>query len=124
MLFSSLGGNGAFQNSLYNKALPNINGVVDALQNANPEVTIIIEQLAPTRSKLMTNELTSYFNRQKQDLLTIASENSTTSSKIIALDMFTGFSDSLLEDNLHFNEASVDFIANRYYTVIKNILEE
>ncbi len=123
VLFSSPGGNDALQGLPYNQALSNINEIVDALQNVNPEVTIIIEQLAPARSDLMTTELTNYFNRLTQDVLTIASDRSTTSSQIITVDMFTGFTDSLLADDVHYNEAGANFIASQYYNVLLNILE-
>ena len=37
--------------------------------------------------------------------------------------MFTGFNDGLLADYAHYNESGADFIANRYYNVLVNILE-
>jgi lysophospholipase L1-like esterase len=124
VLFSSPGGNDALEGLPYDQTLSNIKAIVDALQNANPEVKIIIEQLAPARSDLMTPELTNYFNQLIQDVLTLASHHSTTSSQVIAVDMFTGFTDSLLADDVHYNEAGADFIASRYYSVLENILEE
>lgn len=124
VLFSTPAGNDALQNAPYNQALLNIKAIVVALQNANPEVTIIIEQGAPARSDAMTPELTNYFNQLKQDILTIAIESSTTLSQIIAVDMFTGFTDSLFADEVHYNEAGATFIASRYYTVLVDILEE
>lgn len=124
VLFSSPGGNDALQSLPYDQILSNIYGIVTALQNANPDITIIIEQLAPARSDAMTAELTDYFNQLKQDVLTIVSENSTASSQIIAVDMFTGFTDSLLADDVHYNETGAYFIASRYYAILENILEE
>jgi len=94
VLFSTPGGNDALQNLPYSQALLSVNGIVVALQNSNPNVTKIIEQEAPARSDAMTPELTNYFNQLKQDVLTIATENSTKSSQVIAVDMFTGFTDS------------------------------
>lgn len=124
VLFSSPGGNDALQNLPYDQTIINIKGIVNALQNSNPDVIILIEQLAPAKSFLMTTQLTNQFNQLKQDILTIASENTTTSSKVIAIDMFTGFTDILLADGIHYNETGADFIANRYYTVLKDILEK
>jgi len=124
VLFSSPGGNDALQNLPYSETLANINGIVDAVQSASPNVTIIIEQLAPARSDLMTTELTNYFNRLKQDVLVIASQKTTASTEVIAIDMFTGFSDSLLADEVHYNEAGADFIASRYYAKLETILEK
>lgn len=123
VLFSSPGGNDALQSLPYDQTLSNIKGIVNALQSANPTVTIIIEQLAPARSNQMTPELINYFNQLTQDVLTIVSENSTTSSQVIAVDMFTGFTDSLLADDVHYNAAGADFIARRYYTVLENVLK-
>jgi hypothetical protein len=98
VLFSSPGGNDALEGLPYDQMLSNINAIVDVLQNAKPRVTITIEQLAPARSDVMTTELITYFNQLKQDVLIIASERSTTSSEVIAIDMSTGFTDSLLAD--------------------------
>ncbi|TXD53217.1 MULTISPECIES: hypothetical protein [unclassified Polaribacter] len=72
----------------------------------------------------MTPELTTYFNQLKQDVLTIASENATTSSQNIPVNMFTGFTDRLLADDVHYNKAIANFIASRFYKVLQNILEE
>jgi lysophospholipase L1-like esterase len=124
VLFSSPAGNDGLQNLPYNQAISNIEAIIDALQNANPNITIIIEQLAPARTAIMTPELTNYFNQLIQDVLTIASEKSTSSSQVIAADMFTDFTDSLLADDVHYNEAGANFIASRYYTILQNILEQ
>ena len=37
--------------------------------------------------------------------------------------MFTGFNDGLMADDVHYNEAGSEFIANRYYNVLVNVLE-
>jgi|TARA_B110000259_G_C13945670_1_gene374601 hypothetical protein len=34
--------------------------------------------------------------------------------------MFTGFNDGLMADDVHYNEAGSEFIANRYYNVLVN----
>lgn len=124
VLFSSPGGNDALQNLPYNQTILNLKAIITTLQLLNPDVTIIIEQLAPAKSFLMTSELTTKFNQLKSDIVTIASEKSTNSSKIIAIDMSTGFTDSLLADSIHYNVAGAEFIANRYYIVLKTILEK
>lgn len=124
LLYSSPGGNDALGNLPYTQTLSNIKAIVGALQSANPHVTIIIEQLAPAKSDAMTPELENYFNKLKQDILTIALEKSTTSSKVIAVDMFTGFTDNLYADDVHYNEAGANFIASRYYAVLKKVLEK
>jgi hypothetical protein len=56
-------------------------------------------------------------------MLSIASQQSTSSSEVIAVDMYTGFTDLMLADDVHYNESGADFIATRYYNVLSNILE-
>ena len=124
VLFSSPGGNDALQGLPYDEAISNINAIIDAIQVANPKVTILIEQLAPARSDEMTSELTVYFNQMQQDVLSIAASQTTSTSRVIAVDMHTDFSDSLLADEVHYNEAGATFIAERYYNVLVNLLEK
>ena len=108
----------------YNQTISNVNAIIDALQANNSNVTIIIEQLAPGRSDFITTELTNAFNQMLQDVLTIAANQTTTTSQVIAVDMSTGFNDTHLADELHYNEAGAEFIATRYYNVLINVLEQ
>ena len=124
VLFSSPGGNDALQGLPYANAVTNINAIIDIIQEANPNVTIIIEQPAPGRTSIMTQELTAYFNQIQQDVIVIADAKSTATSQIIPVDMFTGFTDALLEDSVHYNQAGAEFIAERYYNVLSTILDE
>jgi lysophospholipase L1-like esterase len=124
VLFSSPGGNDALLNLPYDQTITNINGIIDALQASNPNVTIIMEQMAPGLSTIMTQELTSYFTNLQQDTATIAAQQSTATSQVIVVDMFTGFSDALLADDVHYNEAGAEFIATRYYNVLVNVLQQ
>lgn len=105
VLFSSPGGNDALLGLPYEQTISNINEVIDAIQAANPEVTIVIEQLAPAHSDQATPELDTYMMALQQDVLTIATEQTTATSGIIPVDMYTDFLDSLLADDVHYNEA-------------------
>ncbi|MCH9661935.1 MAG: hypothetical protein K0U54_13605 [Bacteroidetes bacterium] len=124
VLFSSPGGNDGLEGLPYAQAVSNVNSIIDILQAKNPNVTIIIEQMAPGRSDIMTAELTSFFNQMQQEVLSIAINKSTATSQVITVDMFTGFTDSLLADDVHYNEAGAEFIATRYYNVLTNVLEQ
>ena len=79
--------------------------------------------MAPGRSDIMTPELTDFFDQMQSEVLNIAVNQTTATSQVIAIDMFTGFNDGLLADDVHYNEAGAEFIANRYYNVLVNILE-
>lgn len=87
-------------------------------------MTIIIEQPAGGHLSFMTTQYTTDFNQMRQDVLTIANDQTTSTSQVIAVDMFTDFTDSLLADDVHYNEAGAEFIAARYYNVLINVLEQ
>ena len=123
VLFSSPGGNDALQNLPYDNAVNNIVTIIDILQNANPNVIIVIELAAPARSDFMTATLTNYFNQMREDIVTIATTRATPTSNIITVDMATGFTDNMLADDVHYNETGAAFIAQRYYEVLQNILD-
>ncbi len=118
VLFSSPGGNDALQNLDYGQTINNINAIIDIIQEANPNVVIIIEQPAPGQSGIMTGDLLNYFTQIQRDVLSIASDQTNATSTVTAVDMYTGFSDSLLADAVHYNEAGAVFIAERYVTVL------
>ena len=123
VLLSSPGGNDALQGLSYSQAVANINSIIDILQADNPNITIILEQMAPGRSDIMTPELTNFFEQMQSEVLNISANQTTATSQVIAIDVFTGFNDGLLADDVHYNEAGAEFVANRYYNVLINILE-
>lgn len=123
VLFSSPGGNDALQNLTFDEAIGNINEIVDILQEVNPNVTLIIEQMAPGRTDIMTEDLLNYFNQLQDEILIIAKNKATTTSQVIAVDMFSGFTDAMLADDVHYNTKGAMFIAQRYYDVLIQVLE-
>lgn len=123
VLLSSPGGNDALQGLSYSQAVSNINSIIDILQADNPNIIIIIEQMAPGRSDIMTPELTDFFEKMQSEVLSIAASQTMVKSQVTTVDMLTGFNDGLLADDVHYNEAGAEFIANRYYNVLINMLE-
>ena len=122
VLLSSPGGNDGLQNLSFAEAVANVNSVIDVLQQANADVTIIIEQMAPARSDEMTEGLSAYFEAMQQEIPKIVDSQTTATSQVIAVDMFTGFSDDLLADDVHYNEQGAKFVADRYFQVLTDII--
>jgi len=79
--------------------------------------------MAPGRSDIMTTELTDFFEQMQQEVLNMTTGQTTSTSQVLSVDLFTGFNNDLLADDVHYNESGADFIANRYYNVLVNILE-
>ncbi len=123
VLFSSPGGNDALEGLSYKEAVTNINGIIDIIQDFNPNTTIIIEQMAPARSDIMTSGLTEFLEQMKEEVLNITKIKTTSKSEVIAIDMFSEFNDSLLADDVHYNEDGAKFIAGRYFDLLVTILE-
>lgn len=124
VLFSSPGGNDLLNGeaSLV-QVYSNINSIIAILQDRNPEVTIIIEELAPGMTSFMTPTFTASFNAVQAEVVNIAAAQTTSTSQVLTVDMFTDFTDALLADDVHYNEAGARFIADRYYAVLVDVME-
>jgi len=123
VLFSSPAGNDALENLNYDTAIENINDIIDIIQNKNQNVTIIIEQMAPAQSELMTIELRNFMNQLNDDLATIAASQTNASAQIIIVDMAHNFTDDFLADDVHYNEEGAKFVADNYFEILKDLLE-
>ena len=124
VLFSSPGGNDILLNTPYHQILSNIISIIETFQSNNPDVTIIIEQMAPAHSDLMSEEIKDQIEKLKIDLERLATFYSTASSKVIAVDMYSGFQDDYLADDLHYNAQGARFIAQKYYHALRSTLVE
>jgi PKD repeat protein len=125
VLFSSPAGVDGLTGLPYQKAIENINAIIDIIQLKNPNVTIIIEQAAPVASAFMTAERTAFFDQLRQEVLSIAKNQTTATSKVIVVDMFTGFEwRTMLADGLGYNSLGAKFVAKRFYDVLEKVLEK
>ena len=125
VLFSSPGGNDMLQGLPFDEAASNIYSIIEQLRAANPSVVILIEKMAPGRAELFeSGELANYYEQLHGLVDTIVSEQSTESSPIIPLDMYSDFREDYLADDVHYNEEGADFIALRYYEVLVDVLQD
>ena len=116
VIFGGVGGNDALQGQSTALILSNTNAVIDYLQNVNPNITIFIDQLPPARSTVMTSTLWAQLDGIHNGILALATAQTTASSKVVAVDCFTGFDDSYLEegDDSHYNETGAKWVADRW----------
>ena len=68
----------------------------------------------------MTMNLTTNINEFNSQIVLLASSLTTSSSKVIALDMNTNFDESYLADDVHYNELGAKFIADIYFLGIQS----
>jgi hypothetical protein len=123
VLFSSPGGNDALSGADFDGIVLNINTIIDKIQAHNSNMTIIIEQLAPGKTSFMTEEYTLLFAQMKTVITQIASSKTTATSEVVVVDMATGFTDDMLADDIHYNQAGAAFIAERYYNKLVPFLD-
>lgn len=118
-----IGGNDLIRTNSYEGAIQNINGIIDILQNHNPEVTIFLEQIAPGNSSTFSEENVALFENFKNAILTVSQERSTEDSNVVAVDMAEGWTDILLIDDVHYNLYGAKIVANRYFDAINLYFE-
>jgi hypothetical protein len=123
VLFSSPGGNDALDGADFEGIVANINSIIDKIQAHNSNITIIIELLAPGKTSFMTEEYTLLFAQMRTAIIQIASSHTTATSEVVVVDMATGFTDGMLADDIHYNQAGAAFIAERYYDKLVPFLD-
>ena len=124
VLFSSPGGNDIIDGLSYESAIENVVDIVQGLQAFNPEVTVVLEKMAPGHSLvMMIGPLGTNHARLLNDIDSLASSLTTISSEVLVIDMATGFTDNMLADPIHYNQDGATFIADRYYSLLETILD-
>ena len=101
-------------------AIDNIHLIIDAIQNAHPDVTIFIEKIAPGNNEIMTPEFQLKLDEFNQLIAALAPIQTNANSDVIVVDMYTGFTENLLADDVHYNQEGALFIAERYFNAISS----
>ena len=120
-LISSPGGNDALSGGSLPTAVNHIKSIVDLLLQSNPDMIVIIEKMAPGHSDFWDQELEDKLKYLHEQIgLMVAAYGS---DNIMLVDVATGFSDDYLSDDVHYNEAGAQFIADRYYSLLQKLIE-
>ena len=122
VLFSSPGGNDALDFLPYEDAVDNIVAIVQKLQVHNPEITIVLEKMAPGNAMAML-VLDDYFTRFQNDMDSLVNYLNTPTSTVMSIDMAAGFDDDLLADLVHYNQQGASFISARYYDLLITLMQ-
>ncbi|NJK64012.1 MAG: hypothetical protein HC921_16210 [Synechococcaceae cyanobacterium SM2_3_1] len=100
--------------------ISNISQIIDKIRDTNPNVIIFLEQIAPGRADLMTNELQGRWESFNSQIVTLAKKQTDSSSAVIVVDMYTDFSNDYFADEVHYNEQGAIFVANQYFEAIQS----
>lgn len=96
-----------------------MNEIIDNLQARNANITILVEQIAPGKSNFMTPEATNRLNQFNAEIINVASAQTTNTSKVVAINMASGWQDSYLADDVHYNETGADIVGARYFNAFE-----
>ena len=120
-----IGGNDALNegSSSIPDALENISSIIELLQSNNPQVVILIEQIAPGLNSMMTSDLIQALYYLNTGIEQLAENHTTISSNVIAVDMSYEWQDSYLADDVHYNSIGAEIVATRYSDVLKTIYQ-
>ena len=120
-----IGGNDALEggSGSVTDAISNVNSIIDLLQANNPNVIIFLEQIAPGMSSIMTADLTAAINNFNNQISLVAANQSNSNSTVIAVDMATGWQDSYLADDVHYNAIGAEVVASRYSEAFKSLYD-
>ena len=83
-------------------------------------MTIFIEKIAPGNNEIMTPEFQLKLDEFNQLIAALASIQTNANSNVTAVDMYTGFTENLLADDVHYNQDGALFIAERYFNAISS----
>ncbi|WP_299679789.1 GDSL-type esterase/lipase family protein [uncultured Dokdonia sp.] len=123
VILLGIGGNDLVRNIANEDAIQNIHGIIDILQDYNPDITIFIEQIAPAVSEIYDEENILIFNSFNDAILTVSGERTTEDSQVIAVDMASDWYDILLADQVHYNSLGAKVVADKYYNAVNLHLE-
>lgn len=102
----------------------NLEKIIVRLQQEYTGVIIFLEQIALVRTDIMTAKISARIEAFNVLVSELAEKRTTKNAPIIAIDMFSGWSDAYLADEVHYNEAGAKKVAERYYQAIMENVEK
>lgn len=115
-----VGGNDLLQEMSVDKAVKNLNNIIDELQSCNPFVVIFLEQIAPATTEFMTPEFIATLTDFNSRIPAIVNSQTDGSSHVVLVNMEENWSDDYMADDVHYNQAGAEVVANRYIQAILN----
>lgn len=124
LVLLGIGGNDLNNGTSIEDTIANIAQLIDGIQLKSPNVTIILEQIAPAKSTFMTAERYATLEAFNTEIQKLANDKSSEASEVVTVDMALDWSDDYLADDLHYNEMGAAVVASRYYKVLTTVGQE
>ena len=116
-----LGSNDAIQNNSAISSVEELNQVIDILRQDNPDITIFLSQLIPTRNSGTNNRIDDLNSR----IPGIVADKNQANSPIILVDQSSGFNANTdTYDGVHPNDAGEAKMAQKWFDALKNYFDD
>lgn len=116
-----LGSNDAIQNNSTISSVDELNQVIDILRQDNPDITIFLSQLIPTRNSGTNNIIDDLNNR----IPGIIADKNQANSPVILVDQSAGFNANTdTYDGVHPNDAGEAKMAQKWFDALKNYFDD
>lgn len=124
IVLMGIGGNDLLSDVQPEVVIENIQEIIALLQAAHDSVTILVEQIAPGKSSLFTPSLQEIFDEFNKEVASLPATYSTSQSKVIVVDMATGWQEDWLADEVHYNEKGAKVVADTYFEALRNYVQK
>ncbi len=124
LVLLGIGGNDLMSGESAAAVSERLERIILELQSMFPGVVIIVEQIAPARMSVMPDDRVHELVEFNSRVASIARELGSPDSAVLAVDMASGWTDSLLADEVHYNEAGAAWVASRYLEAIESLFAD
>ncbi|WP_417612187.1 SGNH/GDSL hydrolase family protein [Owenweeksia hongkongensis] len=100
------------------ETVDNIKEIINRFQAVNPNVVILVEQIAPIKESEESIALVDKLIEFNNLIAQLPISESTSRSKVISVDMFSNWSNQNFADDVHYNTRGAQEVAFRYYIEI------
>ena len=122
MVLLCIGGNDLLGSDPVQGVIDTIGLILERIHQFDENIVVFIEQIAPGNNELMTDEFQATITEFNEKIAMLAS-SWTSSQNVYSVDMYTGFTEDLLADDVHYNEEGAMEIAARYADAINLVFD-
>ena len=100
--------------------IANMHLIIDRIQLHNPDAFIVVEQVPGGRDDFITEDMQGRIVDFNTQVAILAADQSDSTSTVVAVDMYSDFTQGMFIDPVHYNELGAKFLAQQYFNKIQN----
>ena len=123
-LLLGIGGNDLLGGDTVATTIENVNCILTTFIAYNPEIVILVEQIAPGTTAMMTPERKTVLQRFNEQLTVLTKDHTSKNHQVFTVNMYREWQDIYLTDDIHYNDAGAKEVAQRYFEALHSFLEK